>query len=95
MKIIEKTLWKVFYFLLLIIFIKLISDLIGIRIGEKYPWFKLLFLSLPVILLLLHSVLTLSFARAIFFIFLASITGLVTEYIRFIYITTSKKRSIS
>jgi putative membrane protein len=81
MKIIEKTLWIVFYFLLFIIFIKLIGDLIGIQIGEKYPWFKLLFLGLPVILLLLHSILTLSFARATFFILLASITGLVMEYI--------------
>lgn len=45
----------------------------------KYNLFRFLFLGVPVLLLVLHSFLTLSFRRGLFFIILASTIGLLME----------------
>jgi len=72
--------WIVFYFLLLLICLNLQSKLFGLHLEiEQNILYKLLLLGLPVILLVLHSLLTLSTSRAIFFITLASFTGWIME----------------
>jgi len=68
--------WIIFYLLLTIIFVTFCADIIGLKTA-KYIWFKLLLLCLPV--LLLHSFYTLSVARGIMFIVIASVTGLIME----------------
>lgn len=74
----NKLIWKTFYLLLIVIFINIAVTFLGFQIDSNIL-FKLLFLGLPVILLLLHSFQTLSFTRGVFFIILASITGLLME----------------
>ncbi|MDP2873793.1 MAG: carotenoid biosynthesis protein [bacterium] len=75
-----RILWIVFYFSLLLVPLDIIGNLLGSHLGvEKNGVAKLLFLGLPVILLVLHSLLTLSAVRAIFFIVLASFTGWLME----------------
>lgn len=72
--------WIVFYFLLLLIFLNIVSDFFGLHLKlEKNIVYKSLFLGLPVVLLILHSLITLSTLRAVFFITLASFTGWVME----------------
>lgn len=72
--------WVVFYFLLLLIFLNIVGSLFGLHLEiEKNIAYKLLFLGLPVILLILHSLLTLSALRATFFIALAVFTGWIME----------------
>ncbi|HUW22262.1 MAG TPA: carotenoid biosynthesis protein [Candidatus Bathyarchaeia archaeon] len=72
--------WVVFYFLLLLIFLNIVGSLFGLHLEiEKNSAYKLLFLGLPVILLILHSLLTLSALRATFFIVLAAFTGWIME----------------
>ncbi|MFH0773158.1 MAG: carotenoid biosynthesis protein [bacterium] len=51
------------------------------QLEEKYKWFRLLFFALPGVLLFLHAILTLSPKKALLFIFLASGTGTIMEYI--------------
>ena len=71
--------WVVFYFLLLLIFLNIVGSLFGLHLEiEKNIVYKLLFLGLPVVLLILHSLMTLS-TRALFFIALASFTGWIME----------------
>ena len=74
----NKLIWKIFYLLLIVIFIDIAITFLGFQIDSNIL-FKLLFLGLPVILLLLHSFQTLSFTRGVSFIILASITGLLME----------------
>ena len=81
MKKLEGLLWKVFYFLIFVIVIKIAGDLAGIRLEEDYLSFKILFFSLPVVILVLHSLIALSLKRSILFIFLAVTTGTIMEYI--------------
>ncbi len=81
MKKLEDLLWKVFYFLIFVIAIKIAGDLAGIRLEENYLLFKILFFALPVVILVLHSLIALSLKRSILFIFLAVITGTIMEYI--------------
>jgi len=73
----NKLIWKIFYLLLIVIFINIAMTFLGFQIDSNIL-FKLL-LGLPVILLLLHSFQTLSFTRGVFFIILASTTGLLME----------------
>ena len=76
----EKLLWKVFYFYLFVIVIKVTSDWLSIKLENIYI-FNLLLFSLPVILVAIHSVVTLFFNRAVIFIFIAGLTGFIMEYI--------------
>lgn len=78
MPITNKLIWKIFIFSLLVIFLHSLCNLLGIGL-EKYLRLKILILGLPVVLLLLHSFLTLSLMRGALFILLASLTGLVME----------------
>lgn len=72
--------WIVFYFLLLLTSLNIVGNLFGLHLEiEKNITYKLLFLGLPVILLILHSFLTLSALRAIFFITIASFIGWIME----------------
>ncbi len=81
MKKLEDLLWKVFFFLIFIIAIKIARDLRGINFEEDYFWFRLLFFGLPVVILILHSLIALSLKRSILFIFLAASIGTIMEYI--------------
>ncbi len=78
---IENVLWKLFYFLILLIIVKLLGDFLELKLEENFTWFRILFLVTPVIILLLHSFLTLTLGRGLFFVFLASATGLIMEYL--------------
>ena len=76
----NNVMWIVFYFLLFLISLNFVGNLFGLPLEiEKNSACKVLFLGLPVILLILHSFLTLSPIRAIFFITLASCTGWIME----------------
>jgi putative membrane protein len=81
MKKVEWVLWKVFYALIFIIGIKIVGDLSGLELEESNKWFRIIMYSLPGIVLVLHSILTLSAPRALLFVLLASGTGAVMEYI--------------
>lgn len=81
MKNLEKTLWQVFYFLIIVIVIKVIGNYFGIEFENQSKLFNYVFLGLPIVLLILHSILTLGFIRGIFFILLASTTGTFFEHI--------------
>jgi len=72
--------WIVFYFLLFALFSNVVSNLFGLHLEiESNPLYRLLFLGLPVVLLILHSLIILSTLRALFFIALASFTGWTME----------------
>lgn len=81
MKRIEKSLWLIFYFLIFTIIVKLIGNFLGIQLEDKFQWFTYIFLGLPVILLILHSIITLGFIKGIFFMLLASAAGTFFEHI--------------
>lgn len=70
--------WLVFYFLLLLITLNVIGDLFGFQL-EKNSIFNLFFLAVPILLLFLHSTITLSALRGGFFIALAACIGWVME----------------
>lgn len=74
-------LWKLFYFLIFIILIKVLGNLFGIQLEHKYVWFNFIFMGIPVLLLIIHSFITLSVFRSLIFIFLASGIGALMEYI--------------
>jgi uncharacterized membrane protein len=78
---IERILWPVFCLNLLVLFIHLfiIKEPIGIDFDLTSP-ITLLVLVLPVAILFLHSTLTLGKVRGLFFVFLASIIGLIFEF---------------
>ena len=67
-----------FYILLVIILVDIFAPFFGIQI-DKNILFRILFLGVPVLLLLFHSFLTLSFIRGLFFVILASTIGLIME----------------
>jgi len=77
----EKLLWLFFYFLIFTIIIKVIGTFFGVQLEKQFQWFRFIFLGLPIILLILHSIITLSFIRGILFILLASVTGTFFEHI--------------
>lgn len=76
----ETVLWKLFYFLISVILLKILFSLLGIDIEQKFNWSNFVFLAVPVLLLLFHSFIILSH-RAIFFILLASGIGTFMENI--------------
>ena len=61
--------------------IKVVGSFFGIDLENEFILFKLLYYGIPVILMLFHSVITLGFPKAMFLIFLASVTGTYFEYI--------------
>lgn len=77
----ESFLWKLFYFLILIILVKVIGNFFGVQLEHKYSWFNFIFLGIPVMLLIVHSLITLSKFRSAFFILLAATVGTLMEYI--------------
>ncbi|MCX6732393.1 MAG: carotenoid biosynthesis protein [Candidatus Roizmanbacteria bacterium] len=81
MKKVESLLWKVFNVLVFIIGIKIIGDLLGLELEETNMWFRLFLYGVPGIILVLHSILTLSPKKALLFVLLASGTGTIMEYI--------------
>lgn len=52
----------------------------GVQIDELYPTFKLIFLGVPILLIILHSFITLSPMRGAFFLLLAAALGFTSEY---------------
>lgn len=78
---IVRIIWLIFYLLILVIIIKVLGNIFGIQFEHKYSWFRILFLGLPVIILFVHSFITLSLPRSLFFIFLAMASGTFFEYV--------------
>lgn len=73
-----RILWSLLLGVIFTIVIALIAKPIGINLNNNAA-FYLVSLILPILLLLLHSIWTLSFPRAVFFISLAFIIGLMAE----------------
>ncbi len=78
---IEKPLWLLFYFLIFTIILKIIVNFLGIQFEDQFQWFEYIFLGVPVILLIFHSIISLGFTKGIFFIILATATGTLFEHI--------------
>lgn len=74
----EKLLWSFFFLVIVIIFFHLLGTFLKINFIHQ-RWFKLLLLGLPVVLLIFHSLLTLTTKRGLLFIFLASFIGWTME----------------
>ncbi len=77
----ESFLWKLFYLLIFLIIVKVIGNFFGVQLEHKYTWFNFIFLGIPVLLLIIHSFITLSVSRSILFVLLASSIGTIIEYI--------------
>jgi len=75
-----KILWTLFFVTILASIVNIIGDSFGLSFLQV-GFFNSLILYIPVILLLLHSIWTLSFFRGILFILLACLTGFIFEYI--------------
>lgn len=70
----NKSIWILFYILLAIILVDIFAQFFGIQINKKIL-FRLLFLGIPVLLLLLHSFLTLSVIRGLCFVIFCHSAG--------------------
>ncbi len=77
----EGLLWKLSMLFVILTGVTTLADFAGIDIFKKYVWFKLFTYLLPVIILFLHSRLTLTPKRALSFFILAAIVGTLFEYI--------------
>ncbi len=77
----EKILWSVFGLLIFVVVIKIISALIGLHLDQQLPWLQYLFLTLPVILLILHATISLGWKKGLLFALLASTVGTYFEHI--------------
>ncbi|OGI96144.1 hypothetical protein A3I25_00690 [Candidatus Nomurabacteria bacterium RIFCSPLOWO2_02_FULL_42_17] len=75
-----KILWGIFFLNLIIVFINLFGEYLGLRFS-KGNLINFLVMAFPIILLIVHSFWTLSFSRGIFFILLASSIGFVAEFL--------------
>lgn len=80
MKLKAKILWIIFFFIILASVASIIGDLLGPSLF-KISFFNSLILFVPVVLLFLHSIWTLSFFRGITFILIACLTGFIFEFI--------------
>lgn len=78
MKISEKLVWVIFISSLMVIGIDCLGILIGVHMKD-YLWFRVLFLGLPILLLITHSIVTLTSLRALFLITLSLLAGLGAE----------------
>lgn len=76
----EKLLWKIFSLIIFFAVIQIVGMSRGVELGETYPIFKVVFLGLPIVLVILHAMSTLTAGRAIFFLLLAATTGFISEY---------------
>ncbi|MEK7079638.1 MAG: carotenoid biosynthesis protein [Patescibacteria group bacterium] len=77
----SKYAWIVFCLFILLLVIKVVGNFLGIDLKNEFILFKLLYYGIPIILMLFHSIITLGLPKAIFLIFLASVTGTYFEYI--------------
>lgn len=75
----EKMLWGIFVFIIFLATIQIVGMVWGIELDETYPLFKVLFLGAPILLVILHALVTLKM-RGIFFLTLAAVTGFTSEY---------------
>ena len=77
-KISEKLVWIIFISSIIVIGIDCLGILVRIQMKD-YLWFRVLFLGLPILLLITHSIVTLNPLRALFLITLSLLTGLGAE----------------
>jgi bisanhydrobacterioruberin hydratase len=75
----NKIIWRLFYVLIGLIAGEIVLSFLGIKL-MNYLWFEIAFLGIPAILLVLHSIVTLTFFRSIILIILAGGTGFIFEY---------------
>jgi uncharacterized membrane protein len=78
MKISEKLVWIIFISSLVVISIECLGILVGVQMRD-YLWFRVLFLGLPILLLITHSMVTLTSSRTLFLIALSLLAGLRVE----------------
>ena len=73
-------LWKIFYLLIFLVFLSLGAIALGFNLDiNENQSFRLLFLAIPVVLLIAHSLISLVWQRAFLFIFLAASLGWIME----------------
>lgn len=75
-----KILWILFFITLVSLVVNIIGDLFGLSFLQA-SFFNSLMLYVPIILLSLHSIWTLSFLRGLLFILIACVTGFVFEFV--------------
>jgi len=75
----EKIMWSIFFSIILLAIIQIMGMFMGVELDERYPLFKLIFLGVPVILVVLHAFVTLK-VRGLFFLVLAALLGFTSEY---------------
>jgi uncharacterized membrane protein len=80
MQIKVKTLWIIFFLILLTSVINILGELFNLSFLQNH-FLDFLMLYLPALLLLLHSIWTLSFFRGVLFILIAFLTGFIFEFI--------------
>lgn len=80
MKLKAKILWIIFFLTLLASVVNIVGDLFGLSFLQ-IGFFNSLILFIPVVLLLFHSIWTLSFFRGIMFILIACFVGFFFEFI--------------
>ncbi len=78
MKISEKLVWRIFISSLVVISIDCLGILVGVQMRD-YLWFRVFFLGLPILLLITHSIITLTSSRALFLIALSLLAGFGME----------------
>ena len=78
MKINKELVWIIFISSLIVIGIDCLGILVGVQMRD-YLWFRVLFLGLPILLLITHSIVTLTSSRALFLIALSLLAGLMVE----------------
>lgn len=78
MKISEKFVWITFISSLMVIGIDYLGILVRVQMKDDL-WFRVLFLGLPILLLITHSIVTLTSLRALFLITLSLLAGLGAE----------------
>lgn len=81
MKSQEKLIWNIFYLLIVFGVVHIIGSLIGIQLDVVSPPFKIALLTIPIVLIGIHSYTTLSPKRALFFLLFAALTGFTAEYV--------------
>ncbi len=80
-KVLVSLVWKLFYLLVFLSCMRIVSDLFGVSLEVRSTVFRVIFLSLPVIMIFFHACAMLSPKRAIGLFLLASAVGFVSEYL--------------
>ena len=78
---VSSCLWALFYLIIFLVLLKVVGGIFGIQFEQRYTWFNIVFLGIPVVSLILHSFITLSISRSLLFMALAASIGTIMENI--------------